>query len=144
MEKKKCRKCKRILPLSGFHNRSDGHGDGHFTLCKNCENERGRKKYWKYYEKERLRGRLKNQRYKISALEHYGKKCACCGESEEAFLSIDHINNDGARHRKKKEFGGGFYVWLKKNDYPVGFQTLCYNCNWAKSRAGGCPHRYQQ
>ena len=32
------------------------------------------------------------------------------------------------------------YRWLEKNGFPSGFQTLCHNCNWAKSR-GGCPHQ---
>jgi hypothetical protein len=24
-------------------------------------------------------------------------------------------------------------------NYPAGYQVLCFNCNWAKSH-GGCPH----
>ena len=31
--------------------------------------------------------------------------------------------------------------WLKRNDYPPGFQVLCHNCNWAKHALGRCPHQ---
>jgi RecB family exonuclease len=73
-------------------------------------------------------------------LDHYGRICACCGETREAFLAIDHVDNDGAEHRRKIGGGGNaIYLWLEKNGFPDRFQTLCQNCNWAKSR-GGCPH----
>lgn len=83
-----------------------------------------------------------------AAFDHYGWKCACCGESIEQFLSIDHVNNDGAQHRKQMNpnsegngKGTSIYGWLKKNNYPSGFQTLCMNCNHGKARNGGiCPH----
>jgi len=72
-----------------------------------------------------------------------GYKCACCGETEPKFLSIDHINNDGAKH--KREFnlrtGDEVYRWLVKNGFPPGFQVLCMNCNWGKRFNGNvCPH----
>lgn len=73
-----------------------------------------------------------------------GYICRCCGEREYHFLSIDHINNDGAAHRKEigeKRGGRKFYNWLIKNGFPNGFQVLCMNCNWGKARNGGvCPH----
>ena len=72
-------------------------------------------------------------------LDHYGRFCACCGETELKFLTIDHINNDGATHRKKVGHGAGFYRWLINNNFPEGFQTLCWNCNCGR-RLGPCPH----
>lgn len=77
---------------------------------------------------------------------HYGGQCACCGEADPMFLTIDHINNDGAAHRREigQSLSGGinFYRWLRRNNYPEGFQPLCYNCNCGKARNGGiCPHR---
>ena len=72
--------------------------------------------------------------------EHYGKKCACCGEENIIFLSMDHINGGGTKHRK--ETGMKTSVWLFKNNFPDGFQTLCFNCNWGKHINGGiCPHQ---
>jgi Tfp pilus assembly protein PilV len=63
--------------------------------------------------------------------------CVVCGFSNIDALCIDHINNDGAKHRLeisgKPNFAGtSFYRWLKKNNYPVGFQVLCANCNLIK------------
>lgn len=74
-----------------------------------------------------------------------GYKCSCCGETEPMFLSIDHVNNDGAEMRKNgvhSRGGSPFYQWLRKNGFPDGFQVLCMNCNVGKHRNGGiCPHK---
>lgn len=79
-----------------------------------------------------------------AAYEAYGgKRCVCCGETTEQFLSIDHVHNDGAKHRREEMNGSStaIYRWLKKNGYPPGFQVLCMNCNFGKARNGGiCPH----
>lgn len=84
-----------------------------------------------------------------------GYICICCGETIQQFLTLDHINNDGCKHRRlingpnkpnRNGIGSGkdLYLWLKKNDYPTGFQILCMNCNLGKSRNGGvCPHNTQ-
>jgi hypothetical protein len=73
-----------------------------------------------------------------------GFRCACCGEMQPMFLTIDHVNNDGAMHRKIVGGKGGssFFQWLRRNKYPPGFQVLCRNCNWGKHVNGGvCPHQ---
>ena len=87
--------------------------------------------------------------YKKIVIEHYsnGKNCcACCGETQIEFLTIDHINNDGKQHRKNIGIPGGgprFYRWLIKNNFPDNpqLQILCYNCNLAKGHLGYCPHK---
>lgn len=56
----------------------------------------------------------------------------------EVVLDVDHVNNDGAEHRK--EVRSNFYAWLKQQGFPEGYQILCRNCNWAKFRLGECPH----
>ena len=34
------------------------------------------------------------------------------------------------------------YSWLIRNNYPEGFQVLCYNCNLGKAHNNGiCPHK---
>lgn len=83
------------------------------------------------------RSRNRNERSRRSVFDYYGNECACCGEDDKFALTIDHINNDGAAHRakvlKKREGSGiAFYVWLRLNGYPDGFQTLCYTCNAIK------------
>ena len=87
------------------------------------------------------RGNRKIARIELTRLVigHYGGQCTCCGESERAFLTIDHVNNDGAEH--KRIIGSNLYRWLKKQGYPDDFQVLCWNCNSGRARNGGvCPH----
>lgn len=74
-----------------------------------------------------------------------GFRCACCGETQPLFLSVDHIYNDGNEMRKSgthSRGGTAFYAWIKRNKFPPGFQILCMNCNTGKHRNGGvCPHQ---
>lgn len=99
-----------------------------------------------HIEQARESTRKYHLKCKLECLVHYSTnppKCACCGESEIRFLSIDHINGGGTKHRRQIGIGGGatMYLWLKKNNYPKGFQVLCYNCNMAKGFYGICPHK---
>lgn len=93
------------------------------------------------------RSRLQRVAAKLEAFAAYGgNHCACCKTDILDFLTIDHINNDGSAHRKEL-FGashgrGGrhFYAWLKRQNWPKGFQVLCFNCNIGKARNNGvCP-----
>lgn len=130
------------------------------NLCKKHYNSQWRKthlehrkqykrKYYHYNrEAERIRyNRTKKIKYKVLKLEiftHYSggtPKCACCGETIIEFLSIDHINNDGAKQRRENKTQGiRFYYWIKQNNYPNDLQVLCMNCNFAKGKFGSCPH----
>ena len=104
----------------------------------------------KYYQehKESALKRLKEfqhgyiKRIKLDVMQHYSKSevpfCACCGEKTFEFLTIDHVNSDGAEHRRK--VGNKTNLWIRRNNYPDGFQVLCYNCNCARYYAGCCPH----
>ena len=73
---------------------------------------------------------------KQEVLTHYGDgKCACvqCGEARMACLSIDHINGNGAAHRRATGIGSqNIYRWLRLHSFPLGYQTLCMNCQWEK------------
>jgi hypothetical protein len=33
-----------------------------------------------------------------------------------------------------------FYCWLRQNNYPKGFQVLCFNCNLGKGSYSVCPY----
>lgn len=88
---------------------------------------------------QEFRAKVKDDCYKA----YGGYRCACCGETEPLFLSLDHIENDGYERRKfgKEPAGAAIYSYLKTRGYPPGFQVLCMNCNHGKSRNGGvCPH----
>lgn len=157
---KTCPHCKRTKPLTGFVivRKPRWKGDEYSSWCRVCN-----KKRWKgYYQKNKVRLKGKKNTYwnglsqeqkekkyaalrersrkkRLQVLEKYGEKCVCCGENEVKFLEIDHINNDGAEHRRK--MGSSMIVqWLIKRGYPKGFQLLCSNCNMAKGRYGKCPH----
>lgn len=100
---------------------------------------------WNKANPEKMRAATRNWRVALrdEVLSAYGRECACCSESIERFLTIDHINNDGASHRREIGQGGlSFYTWLKRNNFPEGFQTLCQNCNTGRYQNGGiCPHK---
>lgn len=76
-------------------------------------------------------------------LAAYGSRCRCCGETIKRFLTLDHVNNDGAVHRKELQAETiSIYAWAVANDYPDVIQILCYNCNLGRALNGGiCPHQ---
>lgn len=101
------------------------------------------------YRNRRVTVIMPNYQYriKIDVFTHYSKGkpiCACCRESIFEFLTIDHINGGGTQERNKTKRNGGyvFYRWLQKNNYPLGYQVLCYNCNCGKRTSQICPHNY--
>lgn len=76
-----------------------------------------------------------------------GFKCVCCGETEPMFLTLDHINGGGTKHREELRNGqpaaGGSWLYreLRRAGFPPGYQVLCFNCNCGRARNGGvCPH----
>ena len=99
-------------------------------------------------EKRLLYAKKNHAAMKAKIMEHYSQSppsCACCGEKGIQFLTIDHVNNGGAEHRKtlgKTSSGWGLYRWIIKNNYPPMFQVLCFNCNCAKGLFGECPHQH--
>lgn len=73
----------------------------------------------------------------------YGGKCVCCGESNPRFLTIDHVDGGGTKHRRSIGWSGnGIFAHLKKLGWPQeGYQLLCFNCNCGRAFNGGvCPH----
>ena len=106
-------------------------------------------KKWRIRNKEKLkiRNKVYKKKYDIKikniVFNHYGTECACCGESNLFFLSIDHMNGGGTQHRIKIK--NKFYNWLIKNNFPKGYQTLCFNCNWGRHiNKGICPHKNEK
>ncbi len=85
-----------------------------------------------------------NRELKRQAMDAYGGACACCGESRIEFLQLDHVNDDGPKHRYAtgRSAGGGFYSYLRKHGWPNDppLQVLCGPCNWAFGTYGKCPH----
>lgn len=150
---KQCSKCKKKKSVNEFYQKSGGKY-GVDSICKYCriqmtkkycqKNREKTKQYLKqWHQKNPDYGKKRTQKVRLKILIHYSgdpPKCMCCGEKHVEFLSIDHINGDGARHRQKLG-GSSFYEWIVKNNFPLGLQILCYNCNCAKGFLGYCPHK---
>jgi hypothetical protein len=112
-------------------------------ISRNPEEAVAKSRRWQKRNPEKVRAinREQSYRYRAAVLDHYGPFCVCCGEAETTFLTVDHMNNDGAEHRRTDPSASNIYFWLVRNDFPEGFQILCWNCNAAKQFRGGCPHQ---
>lgn len=80
------------------------------------------------------------------AMAAYGNKCECCGESNPAFLTFDHINDDGKDHKNengRRTSGHELVDWIIKNKYPDTIRLLCWNCNCGRAQQSDkiCPHK---
>lgn len=101
--------------------RQNGYPPGFQVLCGNCN--------WK----KRYADGLSESRFELrrEVFSHYGgSHCISCGETDNECLVIDHVNGGGNQHLKK--IGWDIYPFLKRNNYPSGFQVLCVNCNMTK------------
>jgi hypothetical protein len=80
------------------------------------------------------------------AIAAYGGVCQCCGESEYRFLTIGHVDGNGAEERRSingNARGGNQALLrrLRREGWPPGYRTECWNCNCASHFNGGvCPH----
>lgn len=92
-----------------------------------------------YISRHPEKAKERTQNLRSLVINAYGGKCVCCGETETAFLQLDHVNDDGAAHRKEIGAGHRTYLWASKNNFPDTLQILCANCNMAKR--SGCPHQ---
>ncbi len=95
-----------------------------------------------HYKKKKHQIQKKNKDLKLLIFDHYGHKCACCGENNTLLLNVDHINNDGNKHRLKVKNSLGVYKEIVDLKFPSSYQLLCWNCNMGKYLNGGiCPHK---
>lgn len=86
---------------------------------------------YKASEKGKATQRRHYAKAKSDVFNHYGRSCARCGFDNEVALTIDHEGQKGALHRTAAGFryaGIHLYRWLRRNGFPSGFRTLCYNC----------------
>ena len=114
--------------------------------CLNCGGEKKEKSTWCSSCKDADRLYAKQRRSKV--LVAYGEICTCCKESDSRFLTIDHIDGGGSKHRRelskspRRASSGVLIRWLIKKGFPSGFQILCFNCNCGRAINGGiCPHQ---
>lgn len=113
-------------------------------VCRTCKNDKT--SAWRRQSSQRRDdahgrrivadvGRKRQSRQR--ALELLGARCACCGQTRAVFLQFDHINNDGAAHRRRIGYNSGqaSWRWILKNPATAHevLQVLCANCNAAKA-----------
>lgn len=101
--------------------------------------------YQKHRETELAKLRVYSQNLRLKVLAHYSggvPQCACCGETHNEFLCLDHIEGNGNEHRRTINSKGGYstYRWIIQNNFPDGYRTLCHNCNHSLGSYGYCPH----
>lgn len=133
-ETKQCRECKRTYPYtSEFFAQSLQHKYGLRARCRTCTNATAGVDARDYVRKLRL-----------EVYTHYSNgipHCACCNETVLEFLSIDHINGQGGKDRKKYGNACNFLCSIRRRGFPKDLQVLCHNCNQCKRVYGYCVHQ---
>lgn len=112
------------------------------------EHERARQQAYRVTNAEKVNeynaewSRGYRARLRSEFLAAYGGACSCCGETEPLFLQLDHVNNDGAAHRRAFKTGAKLLAQLKREGWPRDrYRLLCANCNFGRALNGGvCPH----
>jgi len=72
---------------------------------------------------------------RLSVLNHYSNGtmvCADCGEDNINFLTVDHVEGGGRKHRKEIRTYLTLWLWgqyRKTGKWPGDFQVICSNCN---------------
>lgn len=131
---RECARCGQVKDEEKF---PKSFGGGYRNFCRAC-----------YARKERAR-------LKLRMFDALGQRCNCCGETHPDFLSLDHINGDGATYRASKKeriLGrkGADKRWNEQQLYRLAvregwpkdkYQVLCMNCNFAKGHHVECPHK---
>lgn len=85
------------------------------------------------------RGGVQQRKIRQQVLDGYGRKCACCGETREQFLALDHVNGGGNKKMKAKGTREHYFDAIKRN-FPSDYRILCHNCNFSIGHYGFCPH----
>jgi hypothetical protein len=106
-------------------------------LCERCDNpaDPGKARCARH-RKQRSEG---IKAIKLEVLSRYGKggRAVCCWPgctvSDPDMLTLDHVNDDGAKHRRETGLmGKTLYARLKRQGWPLGYQTLCGGHQWKK------------
>lgn len=113
-----------------------------------------KKKYSSEYErKDKENRKCKTLSTKVSffsLISNGNVRCECCGIDDIDFLTLDHIQNDGAKEKKEISNGQGgqwLYAKIMKNKSKVSherYRILCFNCNSARGAMGVCPHEMRR
>lgn len=152
---KACTGCNAIKSLNEFWNER-GKRDGKKSRCSVCARADNKKLYdlhqadrvastqrWRAKHPELVKAQMIRQRKKIKKqiLAAYGGQCTCCGETNDVFLTLEHINGGGRAHQRRCGGSAGVFRDVIKSGFPADYTVLCMNCNWATRGGGICPHK---
>lgn len=103
-------------------------------LCRPCYY-----KVWRsnHLAAERICRRTRYKELRVTVLKAYGNKCSCCRRRGIEFLTIDHVNGGGRKHRKAKGSMAILRAIIKLN-FPKKYRILCWDCNGARGVYGYC------
>jgi hypothetical protein len=114
-------------------------------FCKLCGLEKDENQFPKEHGEIRryicwaCRAQREQAQQKLRLLSSLGWKCACCGETMPAFLTLEH-KLGRVEHKGLTTFQ--IYARAAKEGWPTNkYELLCMNCNFAKGHFGECPHR---
>lgn len=131
-----CSSCDRDLPISLFGRKTER---SLRTSCNPCRLQ-GLLILHPNPERARASARRLASRARAEAMQAYGRVCACCGESNDRYLTLDHINGCGSARRQRERGGSRLYLYLKRRGFPQGdFRVLCFNCNCGRREHFLCP-----
>lgn len=136
----KCSRCgTALIARNALHRRPPR--TGLLSYCRSCMNQKARIARQKNPESHRNRCKAYREKINQQIFDHYGQKCACCGETAREFLALDHVNGGGAAHRRIMRSSTQLRAWVIRQNFPKTFQILCHNCNSARGWYGYCPHQ---
>ncbi len=135
-----CCRCYKLKNENEFNKSSHKYSGGLRYDCKLCQHKYANK--W-YHEKKNnaLNWVSPWKRRKRIFIEMYGGRCECCGETEEMFLNLDHING---QNKQNKECTSDAMCWAISKYQPEKYRILCSNCNQATRFGRICPHQIKK
>ena len=105
--------------------------------AENKEREKIRHQKWYVKNREVVRQKIliSGKKLKYEVMCHYSEgipKCKGCRYDDIRALTIDHIIPINGDKNRIDGLGKRLYRYLKKRNYPSGYQVLCFNCNYVK------------
>lgn len=107
------------------------------ALCNVCRNKK---------PKNKASTRWSSWSLRFFCVVNYSPSCSCVWCKDDEFyesLELDHVNNDGSRHKRKigndRNDNGSLHRWAILNNFPPVLQVLCGTCHNIKTRTGKLP-----
>jgi len=152
-----CRACRKAYRSARYHSmtpeqytqtlfeNNQRRADPKFRIqAAHAQRERRRNLTPEQHAKELETNRRYKKKLRDEAFTHYGNgilECLWCAEDDIEVLTLDHVDNDGKKHRRDEDNANGryFYGYLKKHGWPKlpRLQLICTNCNIAKVKNNG-------